>query len=145
MSNRSTHGTGVVSTDRHTARAIRILHVEPALRELLTAWLEPRGYQVLAEIDDAAADRPRARPDEALLAIVGVPYARFDGALELLRGVARRYPHEPILALSASFLPSVRCQGDCARALGIAGVLPAPLTREVLLQAVEQVLHSRGS
>jgi len=55
---------------------------------------------------------------------------------DLIRRVTQNHPEEPILALSATFLSSVSCEGGCAKRLGVAGVLPKPLSRDALLAAV---------
>lgn len=116
------------------ALPIRILTSDRATEGLLREWLDAAGYRLAgdsasAEVDDAAA-----------LTIVDVPFARH-GAVELLRRVSAQQPGTPILALSATFFSNVKCSGECALALGVAGVLPKPVTREALLAAVAGLLH----
>lgn len=116
------------------ALRIAVVNADPATLDLLKEWLGAAGYRVV--------DEPPAREDHApvAVAIVDVPFARHRGP-ELLREVAARHPGAPILALSPTFFSNVQCGGGCARALGVAGVLPKPLARDVLLAAVERVLR----
>ena len=109
---------------------IAVVGADPALRGLLEEWLEPQGHQVV---------EPGGRAD---LVVVDIPQPRRDGA-EVLQRVAREHPDAPRLVLSSSFLPGVDCCGAVARSFGVAGVLPKPLTREALTEAVQRVLSER--
>lgn len=109
-------------------RPVLVVGADPATRGLLDEWLAAEGWSVAC--DAHAAD--------CALAIVDVPYPR-DSGLELLRRVTAEHPGTPVLAISATFFSTVARCGPCARALGVAGVLPKPLTREALLAAVREL------
>lgn len=124
------------SPDEPPARDGRLVHIvtaDRATRELLSEWLVSAGYRV------GSGDAVQPTAAAAALAIVDVPFTRH-GATELLRQVSAHHPGVPILALSATFFPNVKCVGDCARALGVAGVLPKPVARDALLAAVRALL-----
>ncbi len=110
---------------------IRVVNADRATLGLLQEWLGEAGYRVIA--GDAAQQHAR-------LTIVDVPFTRH-GGLELLRRVAGEDPGVPILALSATFFSNVKCGGECARSLGVAGVLPKPLARAALIEAVDGLLR----
>jgi CheY-like chemotaxis protein len=111
------------------APLVRVIDPDRAAQELLQEWLRRAGYRVDDGTDGAAA-----------VLIVDVPFTR-RGAPEQLRELARRHPGTPILALSPTLFSHVRCDGDCARALGVAAVLPKPVSREQLIAAVRDVLE----
>ena len=79
----------------------------------------------------------------AALAIVDVPFTRHGGH-EVVQRVAAQYPGVPILALSPTFFSNVKCGGNCARALGVDGVLPKPVARDALIDAVRNLLQRHG-
>ena len=105
---------------------ILLVDADPALRGLLEEWLHPHGHRVVES--GGAAD----------LVVVDIPYPRRDG-LEVLQRVAREHPRAPRLVLSSGFFPGIDCGGAVAQSLGVAGVLPKPLTREALLAAVQRL------
>lgn len=107
-------------------RRARVLDADPALAGLLEEWLAEAGCVIAP---DGAAD----------LIVVDVPIPRWGGA-EALRRLAGEHAGTPILALSSNFLPGVGGSATVARALGVAAVLPKPVTREALLGAVEKLL-----
>lgn len=109
-------------------RPVLVVGADPATRELLDEWLAADGWAVVGD----------AQATDCALAIVDVPYPR-DSGLELLRRVTREHPGTPLLAISATFFSTVARCGPCARALGVAGVLPKPLAREALLAAVREL------
>jgi len=102
---------------------------------LLEEWLRATGYEVVNGQADGDA------PEGVALAIIDVPFAR--SAVERLRRFAARHAGMPILALSPTFFSNVKCTGDCARSLGVAGVLPKPVARDALIDAVEGLLRDR--
>lgn len=113
-------------------RLIRVANADGATLGLLREWLHAAGYRVASGRGGEAGVR-----EQALVTIVDVPFSRH-GAAELLEQVARDFPGEPLLALSATFFSNVACGGGCARRLGVAGVLPKPVARDALLAAVER-------
>jgi DNA-binding response OmpR family regulator len=124
-----TSGSGNTSMTQRPL--VRVTNADATTRALLCEWLTAAGYRVDNGID---ADTSGAA-DRATVAIVDVPYTR-TGAADIIQTVMRQHPDEPILALSATFLSSVSCSGGCAQRLGVAGVLPKPVSRETLLAAV---------
>jgi CheY-like chemotaxis protein len=111
---------------------IRVVDVDRATLDLLTEWLRSAGYAV------AVGDDPGA----AALAIMEVPFTRHGGR-ELVQRVAEKYPGTPILALSPTLFSNVQCGGNCAKALGVAGVLPKPVAHEALIDAIRNLLQRR--
>ena len=112
---------------------IRVVDVDRATLDLLTEWLRSAGYAV------AVGDDPGA----AALAIMEVPFTRHGGR-ELVQRVAEKYPGTPILALSPTLFSNVQCGGNCAKALGVAGVLPKPVAHEALIDAIRNLLQRRA-
>ncbi|MBV8209019.1 MAG: response regulator [Burkholderiaceae bacterium] len=113
-------------------RRILVVNADRATFGLLAEWLIAAGYEIV----DAEADADGGSSERAFAAaIIDVPFIRH-GVTELARRVSTRYPGTPILALSATFFSNVRCGGECARKLGVTGVLPKPVGREALLEAV---------
>jgi CheY-like chemotaxis protein len=118
----------VTTTTERPASRVLVLGADAATVGLLDEWLAADGWQVVTQ----------AAPGTALaLAVIDVPFAR-DGCAEQARDVGRAHPDTPLLAMSATLFGSVMCNGDCARKLGVAGVLPKPLAREALRAAVHR-------
>lgn len=132
-----TRDLGPHDADGSTGEGPRILVVDAdsALLGLLEEWLGGSGCRVVQERGDAD---PQATHFD--LVIVDVPFPR-QGGLALLRRIAREHPRTPILALSSTFFAGVERDGAIARALGVASVLPMPVTRDALLRTVQQLLH----
>lgn len=107
--------------------------IEPAFEELIAQWLRDAGLHVLAE-----APPPPLRVD---LLLVDLPFPR-QGASPRLQQLADAHPGTPVLALSPTLFAGVAPRGDVARALGVAAVLPIPVTRDGLLAAVRGVLET---
>lgn len=124
---------------------VLLIGSDPATIELLEEWLVADGIDARSASADAAAghlpDASAAQRVELLL--VDVAYPR-DKGVEFLRGVARNHPGTPVVVLSSGFFGNVECSGDCARKLGVAGVLPKPVAREALLAAVRGQLGMPG-
>lgn len=116
--------------------SIRIANSDSATLGLLREWLSGAGYRVFAERLEQTSSN-----EEAVLTIIDVPFCRH-GATELLRRVSEQHPGEPILAMSATFFSSIRSDGACARRLGVAGVVPKPISRDKLLAAVDRLVQS---
>jgi CheY-like chemotaxis protein len=108
---------------------VRVSNADATTFALLSEWLADAGYRV---VDDDKSS------SGATLTIVDVPFSR-TGATALIESVSNKHPNEPVIVLSATFLPSVGCAGGCAKRLGVAGVLAKPLSRAALLTAVERL------
>ncbi len=119
-----------------TAPLIRIIDADRATLDLLHEWLTSAGF---AMADGNEVDPALCGP--AALAIVDVPFTRHGGH-EAVQRVAAQYPGVPILALSPTFFSNVKCGGNCARALGVDGVLPKPVARDALIDAVRNLLQT---
>lgn len=128
--------SGPTSSERADRPSIRVANTDGATLGLLREWLSSAGYRVFAErLEQTSSD------EEAVLTIIDVPFCRH-GATEILRQVSEQHPGEPILAMSATFFSSVRSDGACARRLGVAGVVPKPISRDKLLAAVDRLVQS---
>jgi DNA-binding response OmpR family regulator len=144
-------GLGPASTARPAGtaaarRAVELVDVDAALQGLLESWLHDEGIDVVAPGAAASAAEPGAAASAANpaaaaidLVIVDVPFPR-QGGVDLIRRIANRHPAVPVLALSSTFFSGVECCGPVARTLGVACVLPKPVTREALAAAVRRVL-----
>jgi len=119
-------------------RRVLVSNADRAMFGLLAEWLTSVGYEVVNADADGASAAPGTKFS---VAIVDVPFARH-GGVELTKGVSARHPGTPILALSATFFSNVLCSGECARAFGVAGVLPKPVAREALLEAVDRLVKN---
>jgi len=114
------------------APLIRVLDTDRATFDLLTEWLASAGYAV-ANLDGHGA---------AALLIVDVPFGRHGGR-DVVKRASTQYPGTPILALSPTFFSNVECGGNCARSLGVDGVLPKPIGRDALIAAIRNLLRPR--
>jgi CheY-like chemotaxis protein len=117
------------------APRVLVVDADPALLGLLEEWLDGQGCRVVADGNEAEAQ------DGFDLAVVDVPFPR-QGGLCRLKRVAERHPGVPILALSSNFFAGIANTGMVARALGVAGALPKPVSREALLAAVGELLDA---
>jgi DNA-binding response OmpR family regulator len=106
---------------------ILVVDADPPLHGLLEEWLTAQGWSVLREGD----------PVDLIVVDLAHPVR---GGPDVLKRLAREHAGTPVLALSSSFFPSVASDGAVARTLGVAGVLPKPLTRDALLAAVRRTL-----
>jgi DNA-binding response OmpR family regulator len=111
------------------APCVLVLDADRATFGLLSEWLAADGWRV------SEAALPGVVP---ALVLVDVPYPRHDGAQHLGR-IGLAHPDSPLIALSPTFFGSVLCTGDCADALGVAGVLPKPVSREALIAGVRKL------
>jgi CheY-like chemotaxis protein len=123
--------------DSNARRVVELVDVDAALQGLLETWLRDEGIEVVEPGSAAATTVPTAAAID--LVIVDVPFPR-QGGVDLIRRIASRHPAVPVLALSSTFFSGVECCGPVARALGVACVLPKPVTREALAAAVRRVL-----
>jgi DNA-binding response OmpR family regulator len=119
-----------------TAAILRVLVVDadPALFALLEEWLVAYPCDV---VQAGASESPAA--DRFDLVVVDVPFPR-QGNIDVLQRIAGEHPDTPVLMLSASFFSGIESNGDIARALGVAAVLPKPVKRDAFIAAVRRVL-----
>ena len=118
-----------------TPPLIRIIGADRATYDLLAEWLTSAGF--------AVAHGGRTSPPaggQAALAIVDVPFTRHGGH-EMVQRVAAQYPGIRILALSPTVFSHVSCLGNCARDLGVDGVLPKPVAQEALIATIRDLLQ----
>lgn len=119
-----------------TAAAPRVLLVdlEPSMAALIAEWLAADGLA-------ADADASRPEPPAAVI-LIDVAFPR-QGGRERLAALRRAWPGVPVLVLSPTLLPGVSPQGEVARALGAAAVLPSPVSRESLRAALFDLVQRR--
>lgn len=125
------------SSDDRAAPAALLVDTDATLAELLAIWLRGAGLRVRVA---QPADEPAPGPIDLIVADLSYPRER---GSERLRRVAERHPGAPVLALSAAFFAGVPSHGAVARDLGVAAVLPKPVTRDALLGAVARLLDMR--
>ena len=117
---------------------ILIVGADATLFALLEEWFGACEC-VLEQVQARAGAAGDGRFD---LVIVDVPFPRQGGA-EAIRRVVREQPGTPIIMLSSSFFAGVEATGAVARNLGVDAVLPKPLKREALQDAVVRIVRPR--
>lgn len=115
---------------------VLVADADCALFGLLEEWFVASGWQLAGVCgpDDLTVDGYD-------LIVVDVPFPRQGTAM--LKALAAEHPGTPIIALSSSFFPGVESTGAVARELGVAAVLPKPVTREALIAAARRALKGR--
>lgn len=113
---------------------VLVIDADAALFGLLRVWLEADNRAVVCGPvgDDGPVD----------LVIVVVAFPRLCG-VDWIQRIADQYPMVPILALSSTFVSGIDCCGPVALALGVACVLPNPVSREALTGAARRLLAGR--
>lgn len=116
-------------------RRILLVDIEPATALLFTEWLDAAG--LAADTDSARTEPPVA------LALLELPFPRRDIDLQRTRLAhrARAWPNAPLVVLSPTLLPGVAPRGEVARALGVAAVLPSPLSRDLLCDTIGALVN----
>jgi CheY-like chemotaxis protein len=110
---------------------VLVLGTDPATRSLFGEWFDEEGFQL---VDPSS-------PDAAVslsLVLLELPFLREDG-LQPLADAKLRYAGVPIVIVSPTVFASVGCCGPCAAALGVAGVLPKPMARATLIEAMHRL------
>jgi len=126
--------TGPVAAHRSEdamSRNVLVLETDRASRSLFVEWLAVEGWQVV-DASSAEAAEPLS------LIVLELAFLR-GGGLQPLAEAKLRYPGVPILVVSPTVFASVACCGPCAASLGVAGVLPKPIARETLIEAVNRL------
>jgi CheY-like chemotaxis protein len=124
------HPGSPAGADRAMPDQVLVVDADHALLGLLEEWLIGHGCRVVADRDDGSLVG-----QSFALAIVDVPFPRRGGS-DALHRVARRFPGIPVFVLSSGFFAGIECTGAVARALGVTGVLPKPLGRKALIDAL---------
>lgn len=145
-------------------RSIHVVDADLATFDLMREWLEPEGWRLIelesAKLgtagrdrgdggttggdtgDDGTTGRDKVDGDATetpSLVIVDLAYPR-DAALPALMRLRDALPGVPLLVMSPTIFDGVGCCGPCARQLGVAGVLPKPLSREALVAAIANLV-----
>ncbi len=107
---------------------VLIVGADPALFGLLSEWLATAGID--------AQDDVQAQCD---LVLVDVAFPR-EGGCDRMKALMARHDGRPVVALSSAFFANVDRSGCCARQLGVTAVLPKPIAREALLDALRPLL-----
>jgi CheY-like chemotaxis protein len=115
-------------TDPGARPRAMVVDADEALHGLIEAWLAERGVGVAREA-----------PGRYDLIVVDLPFPRQGRGGRLAR-LQREHPGTPIVAMSSNFLPGIEAAGAVAQYLGVARVLPKPVTRDMLLAAVNRLL-----
>jgi DNA-binding response OmpR family regulator len=102
---------------------VLLVDADQALRGLIEEWLADQGCALVDE-----------QPD---LVLLDLPR---ENSPEVVRRVSNAHPLAPVIALSASFFDGIETNGAIARRLGVASVLPKPLTRDALVAAVRSAV-----
>lgn len=113
------------------ARRVLLHALEPATAALLAEWLDTEGL-----VADSDTDRPGPSP---ALIVVELPFPRH-APPAALRALQTAWPGVPVLLLSPTLLPGISPWGEVARRLGVAAVLPAPVTCDAVRQTVRRLL-----
>ena len=116
------------------ARNVLVLETDRTTRSLFVEWLNAEGWQVV-ETSPADAAAPLS------LIVLELAFLR-EGGLQPLAEAKLRYPGMPIVVVSPTVFASVGCCGPCAASLGVAGVLPKPIARATLIEAVHRLARA---
>ena len=116
------------------APRVLVVDADGSLADLFDEWLGAAGCSVAM-----TSGRHAGAAEPFDLVIVDVPFPR-QGGVDLIARLTERHPMTPILVLSSTLFAGVDCCGAVARALGVAGVLPNPASREALISAVRRFL-----
>jgi CheY-like chemotaxis protein len=113
-----------------------LLHEEDEqLRGLFTEWLEGIGCQV-----QALGACGSVRQDQPDLVIASV-YMPKQGGTRLINEIRHQHPGVPVIAISGQFRADLSTAGATAQSLGVAQLIAKPLTRDVLLDAVQSIVR----
>jgi CheY-like chemotaxis protein len=113
---------------------VLVLDNDALTQSMLCEWLDAEGWQVLEPAVDPAPDAAR----DLDLVVVDLPFPRA-GSPDALQAIRQEYPGVPLIVISSTVFANVGCCGPCAQSLGVAGVLPKPVSREALIGAVRRL------
>lgn len=113
---------------------VLVLDSDALTQSMISEWLDADGWQVVEPaIDQAASDLS--------LVVVDLPFPRA-GLFDALQSIRREYAGVPLIVISSTVFANVGCCGPCAESLGVAGVLPKPVSRETLIGAVRRLARA---
>jgi len=122
------------------ARKILVVDDEADIRELLTEYLEMKGYDVEDACDGQdAIDRFAASPADAVVTDIRMP--RLDG-LRLIERLRAVDPDLPIIAMTGHLAPE---DLEEARTLGADTVLKKPISIREFSEHLEQLLAQQAA
>jgi DNA-binding response OmpR family regulator len=129
-------GTSAGEPPRSLARVL-VVNADRAVSALIEEWLGACGFAVDACNDCSPCTGARSAYS---LVIVDLPAPRH-GANERVQRIACDHPGAAVIALSSHFFPGIERTGAVARALGVACVLPKPLSRDSLIHAAQSLVN----
>jgi CheY-like chemotaxis protein len=118
-------------------RRVLVVDDDPSLRNLLAQTLEEAGFQAFTAEDGREA-RLRIEEQQIDLVITDLAMPGEEG-MELIRALKKEQPDVKIVAMSGAFGTEVL---RVARALGAHATLIKPLSREMILQSIDQLSQS---
>ena len=110
---------------------VLVLDNDALTQSMISEWLDADGWQVVEPAIDEAAN-------DVSLVVVDLPFPRA-GSLDALHAIRQEYPGVPLIVISSTVFANVGCYGPCAASLGVAGVLPKPVSREALIRAARRL------
>jgi DNA-binding response OmpR family regulator len=118
-------------------RRVLVVDDDPSLRNLLAQTLEGAGFQTFTAEDGRQA-RMRIEEQRIDLVITDLAMPGEEG-MELIRALRKEQPDVKIVVMSGAFGTDVL---KVARALGAHASLVKPLSREMILQSIDQLSQS---
>lgn len=123
-------GTGSIQADAAAPRGVLLLDLEPMMAALFEEWLAAPGRPVWHGTAGRGA---------VALVVTVLAFPRQGGSQHLAQ-LQRAWPGVPVIVLSPTLHAGVPPQGETARQLGAAAVLPTPVSRAALLAAVTRLV-----
>jgi len=119
---------------------ILVIDDNPEFRIILETHLSSAGHEVLTARDGEHGIASIERHADLDLVLTDILMPQKDG-VEVLRMVKRRWPDLPVIALSGGGWIGAEQLLGMAERLGADRVLQKPVTRDALLQAVNDMLN----
>jgi CheY-like chemotaxis protein len=115
---------------------VLVLDSDALTQSMICEWLDADGWQVVEPaIDQAQSD--------VSLVVVDLPFPRAV-SFDALQEIRKDYPGVPVIVMSSTVFGNVGCFGPCAASLGVAGVLPKPVSRDTLIGAARRLARSES-
>lgn len=123
-------GTAPAKADAAAPPGVLLLGLEPQMAALFDEWLAAPGRPVW---------HGTAAHGAVGLVVTALAFPRQGGSQHLAQ-LHRARPGVPVIVLSPTLHAGVPPQGETARQLGAAAVLPTPVSRAALLAAVDRLM-----